>query len=92
MTAARPGPGVEEGKAGVGGGKTEEEEGGGGEGGEAEDGGEEGGGAEEGEEVGDGGQDGESEEEGLVLLVGGCVLLGEGLDEIFLLCVGEKGC
>lgn len=80
------GPGVEGGEAGLGDGEAEEQQGGGGEGGQAQDGDEEGGGAEEGEQVGDAGEDGQGEEEGLVLLVGGGVLLGEGVYEGFLLC------
>lgn len=83
---AGAGPGVEQGDARLGGGQGDEEEGGRGERGEAEGGDEEGGRAEEGEEVGDGGEDGDGEEGELVLLVGGGVLVREGLDEGFLFC------
>lgn len=81
-----PRPDVERGEAGLGDGEAEEQQGGGGEGGQPQDGDEDGGAAEEREEVGDAGEDGQGEEEGLVLLVGGGVLLGEGVDESLLLC------
>lgn len=84
------GPGVEWGDAGFGEREVEEEEGGRGQRGEAEEGDEEGGGAEEREEVRDGGEERQGEEEDLVLLVGGCVLLCEGLDEVFLLWTRAK--
>lgn len=53
-------------------------------GGQAQQGDEEGRGPEERQEVGDGRKDGQREEEDLVLLVGGGISLGEGLDEVFL--------